>query len=124
MPDKTETTIMLVDDDKITNFVNEHYIKKYDPNIKVSSFMIAREALHALINEEKPDVIFLDINMPEMDGWEFLNECTLLNISSKVFMLSSSIDTSDIDRAKEYALVSDFISKPLSVQKLQTALEK
>ncbi len=122
MPAKTETTIMLVDDDKITNFVNERYIKKYDPNIKVSSFMIAREALHALINEEKPDVIFLDINMPEMDGWGFLDECTLLKIPIKVFMLSSSIDTSDFERAKEYSMVSDFISKPLTVEKLQTAL--
>jgi len=69
-----------------------------------------------------PDYILLDINMPIMNGWEFLDEYTRLNIDpsgkSKVFIISSSVFSNDINKARSYPLVKDFISKPLNVDKI------
>jgi CheY-like chemotaxis protein len=85
----------------------------------------ASEAVHQLSHwphVEFPEIIFLDINMPEMNGWDFLEALQELpsHLSNKcrIVMLSSSIDTADIRKARTYAMVEDFISKPLTVDKL------
>lgn len=75
-----------------------------------------------------PDLIFLDINMPEMNGWKFLDE--LLSIPEmhfnrcKVIMLSSSIDIVDIQKSISYNMISNFISKPLTPDKLKSLHDK
>jgi CheY-like chemotaxis protein len=77
--------------------------------------------------EKLPDYIFLDINMPIMNGWEFLEEYKRLNIDplgkSKIFIISSSVFSNDINRAKSYPIVKSFVSKPLSVEKIKELFE-
>jgi len=119
---------LVIDDDKINNMVCESVIRKLHPNNKVVSFLRAEDALVYLQNSAnpKPDIILLDINMPEMDGWEFLE--TYLKIFPKeqlahIFILSSSINQSDFDKAKNYPEIVDYIVKPFSKDKLLRAIE-
>ena len=124
-------TVLLIDDDKITNLLNEKIILKNGIAQSVNKYTDAsvalkelKEAVEVSDNENIPDIIFLDINMPEMDGWKFLEE--LLNIPDmdfskcKVIMLSSSIDIIDIQRSISYHVISNFITKPLTADKLKS----
>ncbi len=121
--------LMIIDDDEINNFIVARIIAKI-PNInaKVDTCLngqIAIDLLNTLKEDPSllPDIIFLDINMPVMNGWEFLNEFERikksLNKNIKIFMLSSSVYNDDINLAKNYTAVNSFISKPLSLEKIQ-----
>ena len=125
--------ILLIDDDEINNFISIKLIKKALSNAEISSCLNGKVAIEELIEMQKispeklPDFILLDINMPIMNGWEFLDEYKRLNIDttgkSKIFIISSSVFSNDISRAKSYPLVKNFISKPLSVEKIREMLE-
>ena len=120
--------ILLIDDDPMSNMINEKIIQQSKLTLKVDSYSDANAALKYLrklakINPAKfPTIIFLDINMPEVDGWEFLEELVKLPESIfselKIFMLTSSIDHEDIEKSKLYKIVQGFISKPLTVDKI------
>jgi CheY-like chemotaxis protein len=122
-------SVFLIDDDPMFNMINKKIIQVAKFANKVTSYLSARDALTELRqlietgSSEFPDIIFLDINMPQMDGWEFLEECAKFPafalMKCKVFMLSSSISTSEIEKSKKYSLVYDFISKPLTIDKLE-----
>lgn len=122
--------IFLIDDDPVINLINKKIINKTFPS-KVTAFTHASDALLQLKNwaghdpGQLPHFIFLDINMPGIDGWEFLDEFikfpqTVQKI--QVIMLTSSIDNDDIDRSRKYKPVLDFISKPLTVDILNRLL--
>src|SRR3954464_15966261 len=121
--------ILLVDDDPITNMINTKIIIK-SFNIIVSAFTNGREALDQIdlsikaFPEQVPNLIFLDINMPQMDGWEFLDEFQKLPRAfletCSVIMLSSSLDREDIQRSKTYSAVREFVSKPLTADKVRS----
>jgi response regulator RpfG family c-di-GMP phosphodiesterase len=114
--------IILIDDDHISNLINSKMIGKYNADVKLSVFLKAQEALKKLpeIIDDSPTIIFLDINMPEMNGWEFLDAFDFKKGNCRVYMLTSSINESDKQKAASYSVVESFISKPLSFEKLKS----
>lgn len=82
----------------------------------------AYEKLSAIVKTGgvPPDVILLDINMPIWDGWQFLDEFTKIKLEKpiEIYMVSSSDDPTDIQRAKSYEEVTNFVIKPMSMEKL------
>lgn len=121
--------ILVVDDDAISNFVTVRHLKQFQALGHIQDFTNPLEALSFLQAENEaskklPDFILLDINMPQLDGWSFLDKMHELKINSpQVFMLTSSIYPEDSERSKNYKLVSGFIVKPLDRNKIQTHLD-
>jgi CheY-like chemotaxis protein len=118
--------IALVDDDKIFQITASRTLKAAQLSDKILQFDNGEEALdflrdHARESETLPDYIFLDINMPFVDGWMFLDDYADLktNLSKpiEIFMVSSSIDPRDMDRARQNANVREYIIKPVSREK-------
>ena len=116
----------IIDDELVSNYLTNHFLVEAGFSNDISTFLSAEEALTSLLEngtEDMPQVIFLDLNMPGMNGWEFLDEL----ISSKkalsgrllIYILTSSLDTSDMAKAKEYELVGGFIHKPISKADIQ-----
>ncbi|WP_377129653.1 response regulator [Mucilaginibacter antarcticus] len=113
---------MLIDDNPLDNLINSCILKrgKFADEIIISEFP---ESALSLLKEGTihPDVIFLDIKMPKMDGFEFLHAYDKIDIDkehTKIFMLSSSIDPADINRAEKNKYVTKYISKVLTPAKL------
>ncbi|HEY9000629.1 MAG TPA: response regulator [Mucilaginibacter sp.] len=120
--------ILLVEDEEINNYIATRLIQKALPGAEVTSCLHGKQAIDLLLEmkhdaSKLPDVILLDINMPVMNGWEFLDEYTHQNIDpegkSAIFILSSTVFSEDINRAREYPEVKDFICKPLDVTKIR-----
>lgn len=126
-------SVLLVDDDEINNFISIKLIKKALLNTEIMACLNGKFAIEQLSEIQRkdpaklPDYILLDINMPIMNGWEFLDEYKRLNIDplgkSKIFIISSSVFSNDINKARSYPLVKDFISKPLNVEKIKELFE-
>jgi CheY-like chemotaxis protein len=119
----------LIDDDHVTNMLNRYYLEEHFPHVAIELFCKATKALDELINIGKEtDFIFLDLNMPEMNGWEFLDALVeaspLPNHFPKIYILSSSLDPADRLRAENHALVAGFISKPLESVELEFLIQE
>lgn len=119
--------IALIDDDPAFVFITEKIIEKTNHFKEVKVFDNGLNALNYLkenLNNDThlPNIIFLDLSMPVMDGWQFLDEYALLEIKNKskitVYICSSSISPYDITRAKSISEVTDFIIKPITKEKL------
>lgn len=115
--------IFLVDDQPITNFITRKLLEVQGVKSTVRDFTNPLEALEEL-KKDQNTFIFLDLNMPEMSGWEFMDQLKLLNLNPKIVILTSS--TSDIDkkRARDYSFVIDFMSKPLNKIKFSSLIQK
>lgn len=117
--------VLVIDDDNVFNYLVEDAFEEANINCKVTFKTRAKEALNYLKDSlnPSPELIFLDINMPVMTGWEFLDEYEKIKLhktsKTKIVMLSSSIYKEDKDKAKEYNKVVDFITKPLTSEQLQ-----
>ncbi len=119
--------ILLVDDDDVTNFLSKELLRLNLPDIITYTTQNGQEALHFLAEQSSntlPDVILLDINMPVMDGWDFLyafETCRLQNEDFEkiiVFMFTSSVYHEDINKAKSFSSVKNIYSKPLDEAKI------
>jgi CheY-like chemotaxis protein len=120
--------ICIVDDDEVYQFTVTRAIQTQKLAKKILIFSDGEEAIQFLIqnvskNEDLPDVIFLDINMPIMDGWQFLEEYVRLKprIGKRItiYMVSSSVDSADLDKAKKISEISDYIVKPIKPDALR-----
>ena len=117
--------ILVVDDMEIEHVVATHAIKAFDDAIEVVSEYGAQEAMDKLkASETVPDLILLDINMPGMNGFDFLDEFAKLDPlpTITIAMLSSSNQASDIERCLEFPFVKHFFTKPLEPEHLTAVL--
>ena len=116
--------VLLVDDDEITNFMSKQILSEIGLN-KVSSVSNGQEAL-TFLQTNCPDVIFLDIKMPVMDGFEFLSELQEQQLckGTKVIMLTSSSRETEKKQATSFNNVIDFLVKPLTKLKIGEVLQK
>ena len=118
-----KSRVFIIDDDPIHQRIAQIMISKHNLFDEYFSYTEAQKALDFLQENKKneetlPDVILLDLNMPVIDGWDFLETFeTLVKEFKKgirVFIVSSSVDEKDVLRSKTYVAVKGFISKPLS----------
>jgi CheY-like chemotaxis protein len=134
--------ILLIDDDEPTNFLNKMTLEQTGCTRHISVAQSGQEALEYLRGcgagdeglpegigrSPRPDLIFLDINMPAMDGWEFLERYKTLPSEQKadivLIMLTTSLNPDDEVKTRTIPEVSGFENKPLSQQRLQALLEK
>lgn len=121
----------IIDDDPIFIYGTKRLMKETDFCDSITVFNNGEDALVGLkeihqISNELPEVIFLDLNMPIMNGWEFLDEFVKLPNESLtttvIYLISSSVDARDIDKVKEYELISNYILKPITTQDFETVL--
>ncbi|MDT0293697.1 response regulator [Mesonia ostreae] len=127
---KSQKHFIIVDDDALNNILTRMILTKAFDDVLIHIFSIPEDSLEFMksqSNHSQPNekiVLFLDINMPSLSAWEYLEEFNLFDTSIKeqyeIYILSSSIDPKDINRAKDSRLVKDFIEKPLRKEILLT----
>lgn len=114
--------ICIVDDDEIYKFTVVKILESIDFDKKIEVFSDGEEAFSFLLDnidesEQLPDIILLDINMPVMDGFQFMEEYIKIKprVGKKItiYMVSSSVDLNDIEKAKGISEISDYIIKPI-----------
>ncbi len=131
-------SILLIDDDESSNFLNTIFINKLNVDIDVHSTLNGQEGLDFIMNKgdfegddklSTPCMIMLDINMPLMDGWQFMEKYDELvpeEIKKNIFIVLVTISDSDEDKrkAKENPYINEFIQKPLSDIKFKKLINK
>ncbi|WP_460512424.1 response regulator [Cyclobacterium sediminis] len=106
------TVVVFVDDDKVQLMINKRVLGKLNLKLDVYFFQNPLEALHWL-GENDVDVLMLDINMPEMDGWSFLEQMKLKGIKGDVKMLTASLDPEDLKKSEKFDQISGILIKPI-----------
>ena len=129
---KMPPNFIVVDDDPVNNLLCQFGIRRFVKDANISIFTKPEDALKLILKDYADPVksidtiLFLDINMPSMTGWEFLDVFkdyeTLIQKQFKIFILSSSVDDRDKERAAMSSLVSGFLSKPLKADDIKQVL--
>ncbi len=114
-------SFLLIEDDDIFNFIHNQIILQAIPDAKITIFKYAQQALDYLndIHPNLPDYIFLDLNMPEMNGFEFLDILSKTHHidcqKTTIYLVTSSLDHRDTEHANSLDFVKGLIDKPLSI---------
>ncbi len=120
--------VFLIDDDEVFVFLTKKIIERADQDVQLSVFPNGQEAIEylrtAAVNTELlPDIILLDLNMPVMDGWEFLTIYKSFNLSQRkriaLYIVTSSISPYEVERARNIEEVQEFIVKPIAKEKFK-----
>ncbi len=128
---KENEKICIIDDDEIYIFLIKKSLSAMGINNEVISYLNGSDALEELLqfknnNQELPGIILLDINMPIMDGWEFLTEFRKLNSTNTkkipIYIVSSSIANEDFEKSKTFPEILDYLSKPVELETLEKIL--
>ncbi|MDW3211770.1 MAG: response regulator [Reichenbachiella sp.] len=118
--------VLVVEDDPISSYVINLALRQHEAFLECLELSNGQVAIDHLVGngQRLPDLILLDINMPVMDGWEFLEKFSEMSVSQDipVVMLTSSINPDDIEKARAHQLVKGFLSKPLNKAKLDEVL--
>lgn len=123
---------LIIDDDPINNFICKKMLLEISSEAGIKTFERALLAMDYLVEASKnssgyPTHIILDLNMPEFNGWQFLQEYENnhlhLKSSAQLFVVSSTILKEEIDRINKIPFVAGFISKPLNLQKIRKLVE-
>ena len=125
----SNSTVLVIDDEFLSVFICEQFIKRIvnEPEINICSN--GKHAIDLLLEIKEqdinllPDYIFLDIDMPVMNAWEFLEQYNNLNIDPsgkcKIYILTSSIYEDDKRKSASYTIIKDYIKKPLDIDKIR-----
>jgi two-component SAPR family response regulator len=118
--------VCIIDDDSINQFIINRVIDQHNFTKKTLSFLNGQEAIDYLFQninftENLPDFIFVDINMPLMNGWDFLEQYQKLNLPKKtlIYLLSASIDNSDFEKSKTIPEVTGYLVKPIQNDQIE-----
>ncbi len=121
--------VLLVDDDQVCNFLHENVIHLMDGNMNVQTALNGQSALDYLMEqpEGSPQLVLLDLNMPVMDGFDFLDEFVKLPAEKRknivIVVLTSSDYEKDRKRARQYNVVCGYVTKPLTHEKMVSIME-
>ncbi len=125
--------ICIIDDDSLYKLLLVKAINKLNMEVQINCFENGQEGYDSIYKDSKepknlPDIIFLDINMPEMDGWEFMDEFIRIQdtLSKKItiYIVSSSIAFQDTEKANRYKEISGYIVKPFQSDCLKKILSE
>jgi CheY-like chemotaxis protein len=120
--------ILLIDDDEDNNFIHKMVIRESGLNAHIVSVLSVQDAMAILNSGEKPDLIFLDINMPVLTGWDFLNEYRSLPKEKRencvIIMLTTSLHEADQTKARSYREISEYKTKHLTISVFKQLVNK
>ena len=125
-------TVAIIDDDDIYQFATKKFIKATNLIESIYTFFDGEEAidyfkLHKHDNTKLPDIIFLDLNMPIIDGWQFLEDYSLFKDEIKkeiiIYIVTSSINPDDLIKARSIRGISDYLVKPMTTKKFLEILK-
>ncbi|MUP46233.1 response regulator [Gramella sp. BOM4] len=109
--------IYIVDDETISNFITRKLLELEGYKACVTEFTKAEEALKVITEDKNDPLIFLDLNMPKMNGFEFIEKLGQKNNSFKVILLTSSNSKFDLEESKKYPSIIRYLVKPLTKNK-------
>jgi CheY-like chemotaxis protein len=121
--------VFIIDDDPISIVILKKNLELVEVTQKITTFSNGKDALNHLKKEYKADenyTIFLDINMPEMNGWEFLNEIKsfVSPQNTTIYLLTSSINKLDKEKATQFPIINQYLSKPICKEILKNIKEE
>jgi len=126
--------VICIDDDPITLMLCKKVMERVEFALEINTLQNGEEAIKLFEDNEKidtknaPDIVFIDLNMPVMNGWEFLDEYLNREYQKKFkthfIVLSSTIDPKDVEKSKSYPMVVNFLSKPITKTMLEELKSK
>lgn len=121
--------VFIIDDDPISIVILKKNLELVEVNQKITTFSNGKDALYHLEKEYQADenyIIFLDINMPEMNGWEFLDKIKsfVKQQNTTIYLLTSSINKLDKEKATQFPIIKEYLSKPICKEILKNIKEE